>query len=166
MPSTHLPLFERLTRLLDPLNPAELHGLLCGLLCADADLNCDQWVRHVREVLADDVEFSQPVRDLLSKLLEYGIAQLNAPDWSVTLLLPDDDAPLSSGSMRLGPGARACCTAWGWVRRNRAIYFPRKVGNSCAMRRKSPRSASTPTNPAKSMKPPMPNWSNTCGSDC
>lgn len=102
MPSTHLPLFERLTRLLDPLNPAELHGLLCGLLCADADLNCDQWVRHVREVLADDVEFSQPVRDLLSKLLEYGIAQLNAPDWSVTLLLPDDDAPLSQRVDALG----------------------------------------------------------------
>ena len=102
MPSTHLPLFERLTRLLDPLNPAELHGLLCGLLCADADLNCDRWVRHVREVLADDVEFSQPVRDLLSKLLEYGIAQLNAPDWSVTLLLPDDDAPLSQRVDALG----------------------------------------------------------------
>ncbi|MCK7574752.1 MAG: hypothetical protein MZV65_01855 [Chromatiales bacterium] len=29
------PYLERLTRLLDPLDPAELHGLLCGLLCAD-----------------------------------------------------------------------------------------------------------------------------------
>jgi hypothetical protein len=95
MPSTRLPLFERLARLLDPLDPAELHGLLCGLLCADANLDRDRWASHARELLAEDGEFSQPVRDLLSKLLDCGIAQLNAPDGSVTPLLPDDDAPLS-----------------------------------------------------------------------
>lgn len=94
MPSTSPPLFERLTRLLDPLNPAELHGLLCGLLCADADLDRDRWIDRVRQELAEDAELSEPVCDLLAKLLDYGIAQLNAPDWSVTLLLPDDDTPL------------------------------------------------------------------------
>ena len=105
MPATHQPLFERLTRLLDPLNPAELHGLLCGLLCADPDLDRDRWLRHTRELQADDGEFSelsQPVRDPLAKLHEYGLAQMNAHDWSVTLLLPDDDAPLPQRVDALG----------------------------------------------------------------
>lgn len=94
MRSTDPPLFERLALLLDPLDPAELHGLLCGLLCADANLNREQWLRHVREELAKDAEFSEPVQDLLLKLFDYGAAQLNASDWSLALLLPDDDAPL------------------------------------------------------------------------
>lgn len=102
MSSIHSPLFERLTRLLDPLDPAELHGLLCGLLCADADLNGDRWLRHAREMLTEDTEFSQPVRDLLAKLLDYGVAQLSSFECSIAPLLPDDDAPLRQRVDALG----------------------------------------------------------------
>ena len=102
MPSTHQPLFERLTRLLDPCNPAELHGLLCGLLCADRDLDRERWLSHAAEQLADDVEPTEPIRDLLLKLFDYGAAQLDAPDGSVTPLLPDDDAPLRQRTDALG----------------------------------------------------------------
>ncbi len=94
--------FERLTRLLDPLDPAELHGLLCGLLCADADLDPERWLLHARNHLPDDVELAESVRDLLLKLFEYGAAQLDALDWSATPLLPDDDAPLSQRADALG----------------------------------------------------------------
>lgn len=94
MRSTDPPLFERLTLLLDPLDPAELHGLLCGLLCADAELDREQWLRYVHEELAKDAGFSEAVQDLLLKLFDYGAAQLNASDWSLALLLPDDEAPL------------------------------------------------------------------------
>ena len=94
--------FERLTRLLDPLDPAELHGLLCGLLCADADLDPERWLFHARNHLPDDVELAESVRDLLLKLFEYGAAQLDALDWSATPLLPDDDAPLSQRADALG----------------------------------------------------------------
>jgi len=93
--SAHAPsLFERLQPLLDPLDPAELHGLLCSLLCLDADLDRDRWLDYAREALADGGEWSELVADLLAKLLEFGTAQMNAPDWPVTPLLPDDDAPL------------------------------------------------------------------------
>jgi uncharacterized protein YgfB (UPF0149 family) len=102
MSTTNQPLFERLTRLLDPLNPAELHGLLCGLLCADRDLDREQWLIHAREQLTDDVQLAEPTRDLLLKLFEYGAAQLNAPDWTVTPLLPDDDTPLRQRADALG----------------------------------------------------------------
>ena len=98
----HVPLFERLTRLLDPLDPAELHGLLCGLLCADPTLDRDRWLTLAREELAGDVELTEPVCDLLAKLLEFGAAQLDAADGSVTPLLPDDDAPLRRRADALG----------------------------------------------------------------
>ena len=102
MSAAHVPLFERLTRLLDPLDPAELHGLLCGLLCADPTLDFDRWLALAREELAEGVELTEPVCDLLAKLLEFSAAQLNATDGSVTPLLPDDDAPLRQRADALG----------------------------------------------------------------
>jgi uncharacterized protein YgfB (UPF0149 family) len=39
---------------------------------------------------------------VLLKLFEYGTAQLDAPDWSATPLLPDDDAPLRQRVDALG----------------------------------------------------------------
>lgn len=94
MPAHDPSLFEHLSPLLDPLDPAELHGLLCSLLCLDADLDRDRWLDYAHEALADGGAWSEPVGDLLAKLLEFGAAQMNAPDGSVTPLLPDDDAPL------------------------------------------------------------------------
>ena len=102
MSTAHLSLFECLTRLLDPFEPAELHGLLCGLLCADPALDYDRWLVLVREELAGGAELTEPVCDLLAKLLEFGAAQLNAADGSVTPLLPDDDAPLRRRTDALG----------------------------------------------------------------
>lgn len=102
MSAIHSPWFERLTDLLDPLNPAELHGLLCGLLCADTDMESDQWVRLVHTAFADGMELSESVCNLLTRLLEYGVAQLHDPDGAITLLLPDDEAPLSQRTDALG----------------------------------------------------------------
>lgn len=102
MSTAHSPLFEHLTGLLTPLNPAELHGLLCGLLCVDEGLNGDQWLHYAGEVLAEGAELSKPVREVLAKLLEYGIAQMKDSDGSITPLLPDDDAPLNQRADALG----------------------------------------------------------------
>ena len=102
MSAINPPLFERLLPLLDPLNPAELHGLLCGLLCAEGELALDRWLQLAREALADDVELSASVQDLLAKLLDYRVAQLNDPDCSITPLLPDDSAPLLQRTDALG----------------------------------------------------------------
>jgi uncharacterized protein YgfB (UPF0149 family) len=102
MSTAHLPLFEHLTGLLNPLNPAELHGLLCGLLCADEGLNSDQWLHYAGEMLVEEVELSEPVREVLAKLLQYGIAQMKDSDGSITPLLPDDDAPLNQRADALG----------------------------------------------------------------
>ena len=95
-------LFDSLSQLLDPIDPAELHGLLCGLLCLDAHLDCDRWLHYAQEALTDGSSRSESVGSLLAKVLEFGMAQMNSPDWSVKLLLPDDDAPLRQRVNALG----------------------------------------------------------------
>ncbi|HOB60996.1 MAG TPA: UPF0149 family protein [Candidatus Competibacteraceae bacterium] len=102
MPATHAPLFEHLSRLLTPLDPAELHGLLCGLLCSDPTLDRARWLDLATEELIDGAELSATQADLLAKLLDYGIAQLHDPDGAVSPLLPDDDAPLTQRTEALG----------------------------------------------------------------
>lgn len=102
MSTAHTPLFERLTGLLTPLNPAELHGLLCGLLCADESLSGAQWLHYAGEILTEGAELPMPVCEVLAKLLEYGIAQMKDSDGSITPLLPDDDAPLNQRADALG----------------------------------------------------------------
>ena len=87
-------LFERLSALLDPLNPAELHGLLCGLLCIDATLDHERWLSCVGAALADEGELPPAFTEVLVKLLEFGAAQMSAAEGSVAPLLPDDDTPL------------------------------------------------------------------------
>jgi uncharacterized protein YgfB (UPF0149 family) len=102
MSAAHLPPFERLTCLLHPLDPAELHGLLCGLLCADPTIDHDRWLALMREELAGGAPLTEPACELLASLLEFGAAQMKAPDGSVTPLLPDDDAPLRQRTDALG----------------------------------------------------------------
>ena len=101
MSSLNPPLFERLSTLLDPLDPAELHGLLCGLLCADRTLTVDAWLAHAAELL-DDEALSETARDVLGKFFEYGRTQLDDPDCAATPLLPDDDTPLRQRTEALG----------------------------------------------------------------
>ena len=98
----HQPIFERLTRLLDPLDPAELHGLLCGLLCADPNLSHERWLAHASGDLLDDLDLAEDTQTVLLKLFDYGAAQLNDPDGAATPLLPDDETPLQRRAQALG----------------------------------------------------------------
>ncbi|MBE2294037.1 MAG: UPF0149 family protein [Phycisphaerales bacterium] len=102
MLASHSSVFERLTQLLDPFNPAELHGLLCGLLCVNPRLSGEQWLTHVHQQLDDGEELPASTEDPLRKLFEYGTAQLNDTDGSVMPLLPEDEAPLRQRADALG----------------------------------------------------------------
>ena len=95
-------LFEALRPVLHPLDPAELHGLLCGLLCLDAHLEGERWLACARAAFAEGDGWPESVNNVAAKLLEFGAAQINAPDGSITPLLPDDDAPLQQRVEALG----------------------------------------------------------------
>ena len=72
---------------------AECHGLLCGLLCAYPNLDLNQYkiACTARELPA---EFDDESSAVMQALLESSRIQLNDPDMSVGLWIPDDDEPL------------------------------------------------------------------------
>lgn len=94
--------FEILSQSLKPVDPAELHGLLCGWLCTDAGLDREQWLYEAREALADNRERSQTLDELFSQLFDENASQIDNLDTPVTPLLPDDDASLSERVRALG----------------------------------------------------------------
>jgi len=86
------------------LDPAECHGSLCGLLCASDTVKGSAWVN---QVLAGRLELpaadAQPLpggagdEDHAPLLILYKntAGQLEDPEYGFSLLLPDDDVPLT-----------------------------------------------------------------------
>ena len=74
---------------------AECHGLLCGMICASPDAQGADWLALLDETenAAQSVLDSQQRQQLL-QLYEQTEQQLKADDFSLELLLPDDDEPL------------------------------------------------------------------------
>ncbi len=81
------PEFELIDKSLDQV--AEVHGLLCGLLCADESLNVDDWLQQIGHEMDQG-----SVRDLLLQIFAITVSQINDEDMGFTLLLPSDHAPL------------------------------------------------------------------------
>ncbi len=92
-----LPDYQRLNEALIRANAmaeaAESHGILCGLYCAEGKPDRDTWLKHV---LGEDPQdgSQDEARALLTQLHEATMAQLAAGDFSLRLLLRDDDEPL------------------------------------------------------------------------
>lgn len=92
------PDYQGLNDLLAPLGvivePAELHGILCGKLSGGANITETDWLLDAVE----ELDFTQPpgaeVRAALSQLFHTVQAQLARQDFELQLLLPGDDAPV------------------------------------------------------------------------
>lgn len=79
-----------------PAGPAECHGILCGLLCAPADEPATFWLRDALGREAD-----QPPPPPLDALFRETMQQLDDASFRFTVLLPDDDSPLSERTQAL-----------------------------------------------------------------
>ena len=93
-----LPTYQSLHELLRQPPPAEFHGLLCGMLCADPGLTADGWLKaisHEIRNLADD-------SGLLRQLYRSTRTQLDSDSLDFHLLLPDDEQALGERTMALG----------------------------------------------------------------
>lgn len=76
------------------ISPAELHGLLCGSVCAQGVApGDDDWLQrlwqHAGEDLADGADHGE-----LVAFRERALANLEADAFDFDLLVPDEDAPL------------------------------------------------------------------------
>jgi uncharacterized protein YgfB (UPF0149 family) len=82
----------------------ELHGGICGALCAGGPVAAQRWLD---ETLADDtadvaVAASAALREPLQDLLRSSWQALHEAELAFELLLPDDDSPLDEQVAALG----------------------------------------------------------------
>ena len=97
--------FSDFATLLEPLDAVELHGLLCGLLCAAPGLDARRWLHHVASTFdAPSADQAATQHQGLIMLFEHTAAQLGSADTAISLLLPDDDTEL--------PQRTAALSAW------------------------------------------------------
>lgn len=87
--------YQTLAEMLRYHDPAECHGLLCGLLCTDETLARDTWLQHIGlDHIGLDHTQSHSI-ELLHGLFKITHQQLQHDDFIFQLLLPDDEQELT-----------------------------------------------------------------------
>lgn len=71
--------------------PAEMHGLAVGQICAGRQLNAQQWLALLSDFMGVDLSEQQPAQPLLLGLLATSQSQLEDPELAFEPLLSDDD---------------------------------------------------------------------------
>jgi yecA family protein len=116
--------FDELADLLLPLgtinSPSELHGLLCGKLCAGAQLSETSWLLEAAEFLDFTQAPDERVRDALSRLYHQSREQLDQ-DFSPLLMLPDDDTAMEERVSALSQWCHGFLSGFGGVSREEAL---------------------------------------------
>lgn len=97
MPPTSLPDFQHALMLshgsLDAAELAECHGVLCGMICAEAGKTAGDFI-HQLEALRLLDEPGLALHEVMVEAFESTLQQLEDSDFGFRLWLPDDDQPL------------------------------------------------------------------------
>lgn len=92
-------LYERVSRALRSvrcdIGAAECHGMLCGMLSGPQSFDPGLWLDHVSGGERDVFASGEP-RAALEALMRDTVGAMNAEEYELELLLPDDDALLSA----------------------------------------------------------------------
>ncbi|NVK44325.1 MAG: UPF0149 family protein [Oceanospirillaceae bacterium] len=83
-------------------SPSELHGMLCGCLCAGARPDPAAWLQLASERLDIDAFSQESSKVGMLELYNQALAQLEATDLGFEPLLPDDDHLLAQRAGALG----------------------------------------------------------------
>lgn len=78
-------------------HPAQVHGLLCGYICATSGKGKDQW-----QTLLPGSEKNPACKELIAELYEASYHQLSEFSFEFTLLLPDDSTDINNRTEALG----------------------------------------------------------------
>ena len=110
-------LFDEFCDMLIPLgslnSPAELHGFLCGKLCGGARLGSDECLDQSWKLL-DVVETPDATaNDLVLNLYEATLSALDSSDYSLQLLLPDDETEIAVRVQALGQWVQGFLVGFG-----------------------------------------------------
>lgn len=70
--------------------PAEIHGVLCGLLCGGVSLQDHVWLEEFNQLVNDGQPMPEPVTTWLDLLFSVSVASITEGS-GLELLLPDDE---------------------------------------------------------------------------
>ncbi len=83
-------------------DPADSHGLLCGLICAAGFADPQRWLPEVFDEFNPRDAAQAKAYQCLQSVYEHTLASLHSESLDFELLLPDDDAPLVERTESLG----------------------------------------------------------------
>jgi hypothetical protein len=93
-----MPVFDELSCILaqaDSLtNPAEIHGILCGLICAGRKLDGQFWLHTAFRLIEARAHFPSSQRDRIIELYDSICRQLSGLDGEFQILLPNEAQPI------------------------------------------------------------------------
>ncbi len=98
--------------------PAELHGHLTGRLCAGSRMSHTAWLDVGRELIDGRSSLPEAGKVLLLQLYDASLAELSGSGFSLTLLLPDDEATIDRRTQALGQWCEGFLGGFGLVERS------------------------------------------------
>jgi len=125
--------FSKVEHVLQQLNcnlhPSEVHGLMCGLVSVE---NIDKAYNHLKDYLYKESQYEllEDEEALFNQYLLIVYNQLSAHDFSLSLLLPDDDEPLQDRVNALALWCQGFLTGLSLV--HRTVYENDKRGKHIA----------------------------------
>ncbi len=105
-------LADRLVELGSNGHPSEIHGYISGVLSAGGRPAIKHWLEQVAEQLGDKT-LDEAAISVLTQLYKRSLQQLEAGDFSIQLLLPDDDDGLQQRSEALGIWCQSFISGFG-----------------------------------------------------
>lgn len=109
-------------------SPSNIHGKICGYLTARVDLEGARWLDSLAQDLGIAGGIAPDVADVLLRLGEVASSRLSMRDFSFTLLLPDDDAPLNERAWEVGQWCAGYVDALHAEREERVNSLPESAG--------------------------------------
>nr|WP_086940279.1 UPF0149 family protein [Thaumasiovibrio occultus] len=101
-----------------PISPAELQGLLTGLICGGHPFDDKSYLAAVADFANDGQGLSDEAQEVVTLLFTLASTQLTADELAFSLLLPDDDAQLVERAEAYSDWASAFLTGMGLMNLN------------------------------------------------
>ncbi|HBY41059.1 MAG: UPF0149 family protein [Pseudomonadota bacterium] len=80
---------------------AEIHGMMCGMLCGGMSLSEQQWLEVLQDTMNQGQTLDKPVAECLQNLFNQTCQQLVDGQFGLVLLLPDDSSPINDRGLAL-----------------------------------------------------------------
>ncbi len=93
-------------------HPSEIHGFLAGLFSAGSPPTCNQWQAQLAEQWGDKT-INDSLAEMLTRLYSTMLGELENGDFSLQLLLPDDEDELAQRTEALGIWCQSFISGFG-----------------------------------------------------